>query len=209
MVSNRFILIVAGALIAIGLLYEFSIHEAGDEGDMTIARVDQSRVKLDGTLGSASLRQLRGYLAANPQVQTLELGRMSGTIDVDATLDMARWVRRQQLDTALTAQSWIASGAVDLFVSGVDRSMTCGALVGVHAWAYTRGVDGTDIENPNDYRHRAQISFLNDMGLDGDSFYWFKMRAAPPEDMHYMSVDEINRFRLTSEPLNCGAGTSA
>ena len=41
------------------------------------------------------------------------------------------------------------------------------------------------------------------MGID-PAFYAYTRVAAEPEDIHYMSVEDINRFGLTSEPLDCG-----
>ena len=201
--SNRPFLIVVAVLIALGIGYEFSTRTTGYEGDLRLTKLDQFSVQLDGTLGSDSLGVLRRYIGSHPDTSNLILGDMPGTIDVDATVSMARWVRKRGLETSITEDSAIASGAVDLFIGGAYRSIECGATVGVHAWSYDDGIAASDIKNPNDYRHKAQIAFLDDMGLDGQAFYWFTINAAPPERIYLMTEEEINQFSLSSRYLQC------
>jgi len=157
-----------------------------------------------GYTDDRSVSVVRKLLKDNPQVDTLVLKKMSGTKDSARNIILARDIRKQQLNTHLDKNSMIASGAVDLFISGKRRTMECGALIGVHSWSI--GGRGRVRISPGDIGYdRSQKyheDFLSDMGID-PAFYAFTRAAAEPEDMHYMSVEEINKFGLTSEPLVC------
>lgn len=158
----------------------------------------------NGYTDDRSVGVVRDLMKDNPQVDTLVLKRMSGTKDSTRNIILARDIRKRGLDTHLESNSIIASGAVDLFISGKRRTMECGALIGVHSWSI--GGRGRERISPGDIGYdRSQKyheDFLRDMGID-PAFYAFTRAAAEPEDMHYMSVEEINRFGLTSEPLEC------
>jgi len=158
-----------------------------------------------GFTDDRSVGVVRKLLKENPQVDTLVLKKMSGTRDSARNIVLARDIRKRGLNTHLERNSVIASGAVDLFISGQRRTMECGALIGVHSWSIggareTIRVSPTDMGYDGSQKYHEK--FLRDMGID-PAFYVFTRAAAEPEDIHYMSVEEINRFGLTSEPLEC------
>ena len=41
------------------------------------------------------------------------------------------------------------------------------------------------------------LDFYADMGTPED-FYWYTLEAAPPDDIHWMTPEELIRFRMTS-----------
>ena len=157
-----------------------------------------------GYTDDRSVSVVRKLLKENPLIDTLVLKRMSGTRNSASNIVLARDIRKHGLNTHLEANSIIASGAVDLFISGKRRTMECGALIGVHSWSI--GGRGRERISPGDIGYdRSQKyheDFLRDMGID-PAFYAYTRAAAEPEDIHYMSVEDINRFGLTSEPLEC------
>ena len=159
-----------------------------------------------GYTDDRSVSVVRKLLKENPQVDTLVLKKMSGTRDGDMNIVLARDIRKRGLNTHLEKNSAIASGAVDLFLAGKYRTMECGALIGVHSWSIG-GARETIRVSPKDmgadHRQKYHEDFLRDMGID-PAFYAYTRAAAEPEDIHYMSVEDINRFGLTSEPLECG-----
>ncbi|MGB3456801.1 MAG: hypothetical protein WBA35_10610, partial [Litorimonas sp.] len=132
-------------------------------------------------------------------VDTLVFLDMPGTRDVTSNYRLARTIRRAGLDTELRADSRIASGAVDLFVAGVERRIACGAQVGVHSW----GASGFDAQDAVWDNHRGYSrGFLSDMGVDPD-FYDFRTRAAGSDDMHWMNVDELTRWGVATQAMDC------
>ena len=123
---------------------------------------------------------------------------MQGSIDDEAVLDMGYLLRARGLDTHLQSDSGIYSGAVDLFLAGVRRTMVRGAEIGVHAWADGFG-EGASY--PRDaWEHRANAAYTADM-LGDDAFYWFTLQAAPSSGIHIMTRGEIARFGLLTAPV--------
>lgn len=135
----------------------------------------------------------------HPDVETLVFVNMPGTRDLTSNYHLARSIRRAGLNTELRADSRIASGAVDLFLAGKARTVACGAMIGVHAW----GMGDYDAQDAWWDNHRtASRDFLSDMGIDPD-FYDFRTAAAGTESMHWLTVDEVNQWDVTSAPIRC------
>lgn len=159
---------------------------------------DGDRLYLMGDLNSRSLGQVRKALAAHPEVTTLVLTACPGSIDDETLVKIGRLVRSRGLDTHLLESSVIASGAVDLFLAGVSRTMEKGAVLGVHSWADT-AYTATDV--PRDHPdHALYVDYVNEM-LGGDAFYWFTIDAAPADGIHWMTSEEVSRYGLLTAPV--------
>ena len=129
---------------------------------------------------------------------------MPGSLDDETNLELARYLRTKELHIHLDSESDVNSGATDLYLSGVTRTMDCGAIYGVHSWS-----DGekTAREYPRDRDHedhKPYIDYFEDMGLDrGEDFYWFTVDVADFEEIHEMTPEEINQFGITTQPMTC------
>ena len=160
----------------------------------------------NGNTNGMSVSMVRRFLDDNPQVDTLVMGKMPGTRDADMNTRIAREIRKRGLKTHLPKNGFIASGAVDLFLAGVERTMECGALIGVHSWGLAG--DRTGTISPKtlgvDRRQKFHEAFLRDMGID-PAFYVYTRDSAEPNDMHYMSLKEIKRWGLLTQPPECEA----
>ncbi|MEP3890863.1 MAG: hypothetical protein ABJN69_10365 [Hellea sp.] len=193
--------IITGLLLAVGALIAIRGAMTPDLNLLTFT-VEDRRAYGNGYTDDRSVGVVRKLLREHPQVDTLVLKDMSGTKDGDRNIVLARDIRRRGLNTHLERNSRIASGAVDLFIAGKHRTLECGALIGVHSWSIGETVRISPGDMGGDSRQRLHEKFLSDMGID-PAFYAFTRAAAEPEDIHYMSTEEINRFGLTSEPLMC------
>ena len=196
--------IITGALLAIVAVVAIRGAMKPDLGLLKF-KVKDNLAYGYGYTDDRSVSVVKKLLRENPQVDTLVLKKMSGTRDGDMNIVLARDIRKRGLNTHLDSNSAIASGAVDLFLAGNKRTMECGALIGVHSWSIG-GARETIRVSPRDMgydrRQKYHEDFLRDMGID-PAFYAYTRAAAEPEDMHYMTTEEINRFGLTSEPLEC------
>lgn len=168
-------------------------------GDPMRIEVEGSFAYLNGTTDGRSEGAIRQLKRDHPHVKTLILQNMPGTRDIISNYRLARSIRETGLNTRLTDRSQIASGAVDLFLAGKSRISTCNAMIGVHAWGST-GFDAHDVGW--DTHRTYSRDFLAEMGIDPD-FYDFRTQSAGSETIHWMSVDEINRWGVTTEPLIC------
>ena len=113
---------------------------------------------------------------------------------------MAKWVRKQGLNTHLTKNSDIESGGTDFFLSGVNRTMEEGALIGIHSWkdAISKA-EAKDIPR-NSPEHNLNRNYIEEM-LGDDSFYWYTIYAAPADGMYFMNNDEIMKFNIITQPI--------
>ena len=168
----------------------------GNAVDRTTMEVQGTALFMAGEITSRTPANFERLLAENPQVRTIVLTNMSGSLDDGAVQRMGYHLRNAGMNTRLTAQSEIYSGAVDLFLAGSRRSMAPGAVIGVHAWADGFGAAGD--YPPDAPEHQALVQYTRNM-LGSDSFYWFTLQAAPPSGIHIMSAAEIAHFGLLTE----------
>jgi hypothetical protein len=89
----------------------------------------------------------------------------------------------------------IASGGTDFFLAGKKRIIENGAMIGVHSWD-SPGESALDLPKDNE-EHQKYLSYYNQVGIPAE-FYWFTLKAAPPEDIHFMTDDEITKFQIKS-----------
>lgn len=167
--------------------------------DLLRFEVDGTRAYGYGFTDGRSQDVVKKLTRQHPDVETLVFVSMPGTQNLTSNYHLARSIRRAELNTELRADSRIASGAVDLFLAGSTRTVACGAMIGVHAW----GIGDYDAQDAWWDNHRtASRDFLSDMGIDPD-FYDFRTDAAGTESMHWLTVAEINRWTVASEPIRC------
>ncbi|MEE9347660.1 MAG: hypothetical protein V3U82_05660 [Robiginitomaculum sp.] len=173
-------------------------------GALNMAEMTQLEVKGDtlyvaNLLNSQTFDQMRAVIGDNPQVKTLVFTAMEGSIDDETTFAMGRWIREQGLNTHLTARSVIASGAVDLYLSGSHRTMERGAMIGVHSWS-----DGSKeaADYPRDSKeHALNRDYIIAMGVPED-FYWFTIYEAPADAIHWMSEPEVLKYQLPTTAIS-------
>jgi len=196
---------IAILLIGIGAIVAVNQAMKPDAGLLKFRVKDNVAYGYGGTT-DWSVHSVKSFLNDNPQVDTLVLKKMPGTQDADMNIRIARDIRKRGLKTHLDSDSFIASGAVDLFLAGTERTMECGALIGVHSWSMSGRRDTIRISPKDlgtDRRQKLQETFLRDMGVD-PAFYAFTREAAEPEKLHFLTPEEINRFGLLTEPVDCG-----
>ena len=188
-------------IVVLGLGIVSNIKNPINKEGLLQFRVDGTRAYANGFTDARSVPYAKAFFKENPQIETIVLQRMSGTQDADQNLRIAREIRRLGFNTHLQKRSRIASGAVDLFIAGRQRTIDCGAKIGVHSWSAGGIYDAQ--EAYIDDRKGTQERFLSDMGID-PSFYVFTREAAPAKSLHIMSDDEIRLYELTPQTHECG-----
>ena len=157
---------------------------------------------LSGILGTATYHQLKRIIENNPEVKTIVLHRVEGSINDEVNMHTGRILREAGLNTKVLSDSDIASGGVDLFAAGVERIVEKGARLGVHSWGggpteeHSRG----DKLPENHPAHQYQLQYFRQMlGTElGPDFYFYTLQAAPVDGMHYMSDQEIKDWKLAT-----------
>lgn len=179
-----------------------AIYQVMQPGHGTLRfEVEGQTAYVNGGTNSSSYGIAKRFFDDNPQVNHLVLQRMPGTQDADTNLRIARMIRRRGLTTHVTKRSYIASGAVDLFLSGTERTMECGAKIGVHSWSF-HSHNNIGVFSPknlgSDRRQGVQEKFLKDMGID-TRFYAFTRDAADADDIYILLPKDVARFDLLTE----------
>ncbi len=179
------------ALVALwGCAQAFGIYEANNY------RVEGTQLFVSGEITPRTPASFEAMIEANPQVRTIVLMDMPGSVDEDAVHDLGYFIRETGLNTHLTPQSAIYSGAVDMFVAGNSRTMLCCAELGVHDWADGYG-EGSDYP-AEAWEHDANVAYFQTM-LGSDAFYWFTLGAAPSDEIHVLTPAEMARFGILTQ----------
>ena len=152
-----------------------------------------------GVVDEGSHEQVYDVLRDELRVGTLVFTMVPGSVDDDTNLALGRMLRRAGIATYLPARGTVASGGTDLFLSGVRRIVERGARVGVHSWSTGDLRDPSAVSLPRDHpEHAKYLDYYRDMGIP-EAFYWFTLEAAPPDAVHWMSEEEMARYRIYTD----------
>ncbi|WGK69029.1 hypothetical protein P0082_11170 [Candidatus Haliotispira prima] len=159
-------------------------------GDTTL-EVKGDKAYLNGTLGTKGYAQFRDLIKNHPEVKTIVLQDVPGSMNDAVNMHTGRIIREAGLTTMVEADSVISSGGVDLFCAGKERIVTKGAQLGIHSWG-GEGLSADDL--PRDHpAHQYQIEYFT-MCLGetiGPNFYFRTLSAAPAGEMYWMNDEEI------------------
>lgn len=162
--------------------------------------VEGENLYMNGYICSKTPKQLEKIIANNPEIKTIIMQEVTGSLDDEANFPMAEWVRANGLNTHLTEDSDVESGGTDFFLSGNVRTMEDGAKIGVHSWAEA-GTSKEAKDLPKDHPdHELNRKYIEDM-LGDDEFYWYTIYAAPADGMHFMTTEEILKYNLITESI--------
>ncbi|WKY56979.1 hypothetical protein Q5H80_08175 [Vibrio sp. SNU_ST1] len=167
-------------------------------GDTALTfKVKGTTASLNGTACSGSPKAFDDMMKAHPKTKMLNFIDMSGSMNDDANIQLAYKVRAKKLDTYISSIGHVASGGTDLFAAGVKRTIEPGARLGVHSWAQG-ALQGASLPVGHS-QHKPYIDYYKKMGLpDPSGFYWFTLKAAPANGMHYMTQAEVSKYGLAT-----------
>jgi hypothetical protein len=132
---------------------------------------------LHGSIETSTPQTVDNFIMTFPNVTTLVFMQIPGSGDDDANLIAAQKLRNKGYITYLPAvqaypdDAYIASGGVDLFISGTSRIIDVGGEVGVHSWS-----DGTNEATDfpmNDAVHTPYINYYISMGMTQQEAQFF------------------------------------
>ena len=153
-----------------------------------------------GDLGARTLRQVEYLVDNHPEVTTLVLQDIGGSVNDEVNVVTVARVRAAGLNTHVPADGEIYSGGVDLFAGGVVRTAEPGATIGVHAWCCGPNGESAHLIPQDDQAHAAQLElFTSLMGpVQGPQFYFFTLAAAPFDGIEPMTAAELDLFDLVT-----------
>lgn len=162
-------------------------------GDKPKIELKDGKAYINGVLGKTFYKRFKKFIEENPSVTTCVLEDIPGSANDEWNVKACLLLHNNEMSTELKSYSEIASGGVDLFISGNSRFIEEGARIGVHSWK-----DGKKegIEYPRDSEeHKIFLDFFEKIDID-TAFYWYTLKAANADDIHWMTNDEINFYNL-------------
>lgn len=160
---------------------------------------DGNSLRLRGVIDAHALDAFDEALQAHPNVEQLIFDFVPGSVDDDSNLALARQVRTLKLKTIIPQNGLTASGGTDLFLAGLERTIASSACVGVHTWGDERGGIGSQLSKDHPL-HQIYLDFYREMEIP-EAFYWFTLDAAGPDDSHWMAINEMALFNMTTKAV--------
>lgn len=159
--------------------------------------ISADTVEMIGTVDSRSPAQFAALLAAHPQVRRLVMVECPGSVDEAANHILARAVRRAGLSTHVPSGGSVRSGAVDLFLAGVERTAGRTAEFGVHSWQDEDGLQARDFP-ADDPVHAEYLSYYREMGMDARAAraFYALTNSADFNDVRMLSATDMAMLGL-------------
>jgi len=158
---------------------------------------------MKGTINSDTPYELEEIFDDNPDIEVIVMTFVGGSMDDDANLEASKFIRTKKLITYLPSSGLIASGGTDFFLAGEKRYIEEGAQVGVHSWEDDRGITAQDIPKDSP-EHSKYLEYYKLMNISED-FYWFTIKAAPADDMRFMSREEMEKYGVATTIIQEGS----
>ena len=161
-----------------------------------IFRVEGEIAMMTGVICSSTPAKVLELIFEHPQVNTIEMIHVPGSIDDVSNLRASLYVHQFGLNISLNQNSIIASGGTDFFLAGKERTVVKGAKIGVHSWS-----GGSKAATELSKKHKAHQKYLDYYRIVNipDSFYWYTLEAAPADDIRFMTEEEIQLYKIRTK----------
>lgn len=153
---------------------------------------------MDGTINSKSLKAFNNLYQAFPSIKKINIKNCDGSMDDATNLKLSKQVHELKFNTHLSDNGHIASGGVDFFLAGIERSRGNNIAVGVHSWADGDNHQATDFPRGH-ANHLPYINYYIAVGMrqqEAENFYYFTIYAAPAASIHYMTEAELQTYSI-------------
>lgn len=152
---------------------------------------------MDGVINSKSLNEFNDLYSKNSSIKQVNIKKCDGSINDEINLKLSQRVHDLGLNTHLVDGGLIASGGVDFFLAGINRTAGENVKIGVHSWA---GGGKTAKDFPKGHAsHQSYIDYYKAIGFskeNAESFYYFTINAATAESVHWMTKEEILKYNI-------------
>ena len=124
-------------------------------------KVRSDTAYVNGLLGKKAHHRLQKLIKKNPDITTLTLLDVPGSIDDEYNIKSCYFISEKNINTHLVAKSIIASGGVDFFLSGQQRSVQKGARSLSSARS---SISNNSVHLDSAYIHRAKERWESSLG---------------------------------------------
>ncbi len=161
--------------------------------------LNDSTVVMNGDMGSRVDQQFEKLLENYPNIRLILMEECPGSRNDEEMFKAAMMVKERGINTHLLSHGVIESGAVDFFLAGTKRTMDDGGKIGVHAWSDGNS-SATDYPEGHE-EHQVYIDYYISVGYsqqDAEALYYFIINAASPDNIHYLTEQEIIDYNILS-----------
>lgn len=163
------------------------------EGDVT--------VEMNGVIGGSSLNDFNRLFTAYPNINKVNINQCDGSSDDETNLQLSARVHQLGINIHLMDNGLIASGGVDFFLAGVERTRGSNTQIGVHSWSDGGSTQATDFPVGH-ANHLPYINYYVSVGFtqqQAEDFYYFTINAAPASGIHWMTEGEISTYNILTQ----------
>ncbi len=161
--------------------------------------VDDQTIEVNGEIEDSSLDDFNELIMNYPNMELINIIEILGSQNDDINLALSKQVYSLDIDIRLLDNGEIASGEVDLFLAGRNRSKGSNTRIRVHSWS--DGANQASYFHEGDPVHQPYINYYVSVGFsqeEAEDFYYFTINAASAEDIHWMTDEEIKRYTLVN-----------
>jgi len=151
---------------------------------------------MTGVITASTPAKVLELIFEHPNVKTIEMINVPGSIDDVSNLRASLYIHQFGLSTRLNERSIIASGGTDFFLAGKEREVAKGAKIGVHSWS--GGAKPATELSKNHIAHKKYIDYYKIVNIPTE-FYWYTLEAAPAYDIHFMTEEEIKKYKVRTK----------
>ncbi len=156
-------------------------------------QISKDTIYMKGVIYSNTLEDIKQALDENPSITTLVMEEVPGSIDDEINLAASKEIRKHHINTYVPKNGMVASGGTDMFLAGDERAIHPTAKLGVHSWS---DGDQSALDFPEDHEeHKKYLTYYSEMNIPL-SFYWYTLEVAPPDDIHWMTNEEIEKYNI-------------
>lgn len=169
--------------------------------DIFTVQPDNETVIMNGEIKSRTLQDFNNLLAGHPGIKRIHMDEVPGSNDDEINFQVGVKLRQNGINTHILDNGFIASGGVDLFLAGVERTRGTNTRIGVHSWSDVAGNEATDFP-VDSAEHLPNIQYYVNVGHPQEwarDFYFFTINAASAANIHWMTEAEITQYGLITE----------
>ena len=157
--------------------------------------LDAHRVALVGETGRETPADFAAMRRAFPQLSQIDMVECPGTRDDKANMELGRMIRAAGIVTHVPPIGSVRSGAVELFLAGVERDIADGAEFAVHSWMDEYGREASDFD-ANAPENMKYIAYYREMGMgerEARAFYDLT-NSVPHTEALWLEAQDMRRW---------------
>lgn len=150
-------------------------------------------IYMKGVICSNTLKDIKQTIQQNPQITTLVMENVSGSIDNDINILASLEIKKHNINTYIPKNGIVTSGGTNMFLAGKKRDIHPTAKIGIHSWI---SKDSMALYFPeNHQKHKKYLDYYSKINIQTE-FYWYTMKAAPADSIYWMTANEIEKYGI-------------